>query len=93
MPVWVISEKDRQGHPLIRLVAVRDLPPTVLGPEELEVFHTYLKIVDGRLRVALDPDLYVTIFNSLGDGGGPYSRSTEYYVFRFSRGEAEPLTH
>jgi len=81
VPVWVISEKDRQGHPLIRLVAVRDLPPTVLGPEEFEAFHIYLKIVNGRLRVALDPDLYVTIFNSLGDGGGgPYSRSAEYYV-------------
>jgi len=87
VPVWVISEKDRQGHPLIRLVAVRDLPPTVLGPEELEVFHIYLKIVNGRLRVALDPDLYVTIFNSLGDGGGPYWRSTEYYVSGFLAGK------
>ncbi len=26
VPVWVIMEKDRQGHPLIRLSMVRDLP-------------------------------------------------------------------
>jgi hypothetical protein len=87
VPVWMISEKDRQRNPLIRLRMGRDLPLTMLGPEELEVFHIYLEIVNGRLRVALDPDLYVTIFNSLGDGGGPYSRSTEYYVSGFLAGK------
>lgn len=80
VPVWLISEKDRQGHPLIRLRMIRNLPLPFLGPEEFEVFHIYLKIVNGRLRVALEPELYETLFNSLGDGGGPYSRSTEYYV-------------
>ena len=87
VPVWVIKEKDRQGHPLIRLRMVRNLPLTALGPEEFEVFHLYLKIVNDRLRVALDPDLYETLFNSLGDAGGPYSRSTEYYVSGFLAGK------
>jgi hypothetical protein len=87
VPVWVIEEKDRQGHPLIRLRMVRNLPLTALGPEEFEVFHLYLKIVNDGLRVALDPDLYETIFNSLGDAGGPYSRSTEYYVSGFLAGK------
>jgi len=83
VPVWIITERDRQGHPLTRLEVCRDLPPTVLGPREFEVFHLYLKIVNDRLRVALDPDLYETIFNSLGEAGGPNSRSTEYYVSGF----------
>ena len=87
VPVWVVSEKDRQRHPLIRLGMARDFPSPFLGPREFEAFHIYLKIVNGRLRVALDPDLYVTIFNSLGDGGGPYSRSTEYYVSGFLAGK------
>ena len=86
VPVWVIKEKDRQGHPLIRLLMFRNLPPTIFGPEEFEVFHLYLKVADGRLRVALDPELYETLFNSLGDAGGPYSRSTEYYVSGFLAG-------
>jgi hypothetical protein len=87
VPVWVITEKDRQGHPLIRLEMVRDLPPTVLGPEEFEVFHLYLKIVNGRLRVALDPGLYETLFDSVKETGGPDSRSTEYYVSGFLSGK------
>ncbi len=80
VPVWVIKEKDRQGHPLIRLLMFRNLPPTIFGPDEYEVFHLYLKIAGGRLRVALDPDLYEPLFQSLGEAGGPTSRSTEYYV-------------
>ena len=83
VPVWVISERDRHGHPLVRLVVGRDLALTELGPREFEAFHIYLKIVNHRLRVALDPELYLTIFNSLGEAGGPYSRSTEYYVSGF----------
>ena len=81
--VWIISEKDRQGHPLIRLGMERDLPLTGLGPEKFEVFHIYLRIVEGRLRVALDPYLYETLFRSLGEAGGPRSRSAEYYVSGF----------
>jgi len=87
VPVWVISEKDRLGHPLIRLSMTRDLSLTALGPEEFEVFHVYLKIVNGRLQVALEPELYETLFNSLGEAGGPYSRSTEYYVSGFLAGK------
>ena len=83
VPVWIITEWDTQDHPLIKLEVGRDLPPTSLGPREFEVFHLYLKIVNDRLRVALDPDLYETIFRSLGEGGGPNSRSTEYYVSGF----------
>ena len=86
-PVWIIDEKDRRGHPLIRLRMIRDLPNPFLGPEEFEVFHIYLKIVDGRLRVALDPDLYETLFNSLGEAGGRDARSTEYYVSGFLSGK------
>jgi hypothetical protein len=80
VPAWVITEKDRQGHPLIRLEMFRNLPPTVFGPKEFEVFHLYLKIAGGRLRVALDPDLYEPLFDSVKEEGGPDSRSTEYYV-------------
>ena len=87
VPVWVIKERDRQGHPLIRLKMVRDVPLTVLGPEEFEIFHIYLKIVQGRLRVALDPYLYEPVFESLGEAGGPDSRSTEYYVSGFLAGK------
>jgi hypothetical protein len=87
VPVWMIEEKDRQGHALIRLRMVRNLPPTVLGPVEFEVFHLYLKIAGGRLRIALDPDLYEPLFNSLGEAGGPQSRSTEYYVSGFLSGK------
>ncbi len=83
VPVWIISEKDREGHPLIEMEMVRDLPVTVLGPEKFEVFHIYLKIVEGRLQVALDPYLYETLFRSLGEAGGPRSRSAEYYVSGF----------
>jgi hypothetical protein len=87
VPVWVITEKDRQGHPLIRLSMIRDLPPPFLGPQEFEVFHIYLKIVNGRLRVALDPGLYETLFDSVKEEGGPDSRSTEYYVSGFLSGK------
>jgi hypothetical protein len=83
VPVWVIQEKDHYGHPLVPLLMFRNLPPTVSGPKDYEVFHFYLKIVGGRLRVALDSYLYEPLFRSLGDAGGPYSRSTEYYVSGF----------
>lgn len=87
VPVWLINEKDRHGRPLIRLVMVRDLPPPNLGPEKFEIFHIYLRIAKGKLRVALDPYLYETIFNSLGDGGGAGSRSNEYYASGFLAGK------
>jgi hypothetical protein len=92
VPVWLVSEKDRQRHPLIRLRMARDFPPPFLGPQEFETFHIYLKMVNGRLRVALDPDLYVTIFNSLGEAGRPYSRSAEYYVSGFLAGKLSLAT-
>jgi hypothetical protein len=87
VPVWMITEKDRDGNPLIRLGMIRDLPVAALGPEQFEVFHLYLKIVKDRLRVALDRDLYARLFSTLGDGGGRGSRSTEYYVSGFLSGK------
>jgi len=80
VPVWVIKEKDRHGHPLIKVAMFRNLPLSAQGPDEFEIFHLYLRIIDGKLRVALDPYLYEPLFQSLGEAGGPYSRSTEYYV-------------
>lgn len=87
VPVWMIEEKDRQGHPLIRLEMIRDLPPTFLGPEEIEAFHLYLKIVNDRLLVALDPDLYEPLFNSVKEAGALGPRSNEYYVSGFLSGK------
>jgi len=87
VPVWEIKEKDRQGHPLIRVLMFRNLPLSAQGPDEFEIFHLYLKIAGGRLRVALDPYLYEPLFQSLGEAGGPTSRSTEYYVSGFLAGK------
>ena len=87
VPVWVIAEKDVHGHPLIRLKMIRDLPPTALGPYEIEAFHLYLKIVNGKLRIALDPEIYEPLFDSVKDAGGPGPRSNEYYVSGFLAGK------
>ena len=87
VPVWIIGEKDRQGHPLLRLKMARDVPLAFSDAQEFEVFHIYLKIAGGRLRVALDPDLYEPVFGGLGEAGGPRSRSTEYYVSGFLTGK------
>ncbi len=87
VPVWVIVEKDVHGHPLIRLKMIRDLPPTALGPHEIEAFHLYLKIVNGKLRIALDPEIYEPLFDGVKDAGGPGPRSNEYYVSGFLAGK------
>ncbi len=39
------------------------------------------------MQVTLDPDIYETLFNSLGEAGGPDARSTEYYVSGFLAGK------
>ena len=86
-PVWVVDGKDRQGHPLIRLKMFRHLPVAPSDSEEFQVFHLYVKIVNGRLRVALDRDIYEPLFESLGEAGGPNAKSTEYYVSGFLSGK------
>ena len=93
VPVWIISEKDREGHPLIEMEMVRDLPGTVLGPKEFEVFHIYLRIVKGRLRVALDPYLYETLFRSLGEAGGTPFPVCRVLRLGFPLEEADPRRH
>ena len=87
VPVWIITEKDHRGRPLIRLKMIRDIPLIARGPEEFECFHLYLRIVGGRLRVALDPWLYETLFDSVKEEGGPGSKPTEYYVSGFLAGK------
>lgn len=84
-PVWTIKDRDARGHPLIRTKIDTEegfyrTPLTKIDTKD--GFYLYFGIVNGRLRVVFDPQLYLPLFREV-QLKYKEKKPDSYYVYGF----------